>query len=127
MVGDNDDRVEVGQIIERSAGHIQFVVASAAYSGEVRIVVGDDSAFVAQQLEDGQRRRLAQVVDVALVGQAQDQDLRALDRLAVFVESGGQVIEPAVETLPTYPSSMASSCLSSTTIAWTCQSSMTTT
>ena len=40
----------------------------------VRVVVGDVAAALAQQLDDLQRRRLAQVADPRLVGDAQDQD-----------------------------------------------------
>src|ERR1035441_3122118 len=69
VVGDDDGGVVLGQVVERSAGHIQVVVAAAAHGGKVRIVVGHDGAPLAQQLDDGQRGRLAQVVDVALVGQ----------------------------------------------------------
>src|SRR5665213_697327 len=99
VVGDNDDGVVLGQrvqVVERGVGHIQVVVAAVAYGGEEGIVVSDDGSSLAQQLNDGQRGRFAQVVDVALVGHAKDQDLRVFDRLAVFVESGGQVLQDEV-------------------------------
>ena len=59
--------------------HVEVVVAAAAHGGEERIVIGDDGALGAEQLDDGERGRLAEVVDVALVGEAEDQDLRALE------------------------------------------------
>ena len=45
--------------------------------GEVRIVVADLRSFFLQQFDDGEGGRFAQVVDVFLVGDAEDQDLRA--------------------------------------------------
>ena len=41
---------------------------------------------LAQDLDDPQRRRLADVADAALVAGAEDQDPRALDRLGDVVE-----------------------------------------
>ena len=81
VVGDDEDGVVLGEIVERRAGHVEVVVAAVAHGGEVGVVVGDDGALFAQQLDDGERGRLAQVVDVALVGQAQHQNLRTLERL----------------------------------------------
>ena len=40
---------------------------------KVGIVVADDCALLAKQFNDGKRRRLAQVVDVALVSEAEDE------------------------------------------------------
>ena len=84
MVGDDDNGVVLAEIVQRRVGHVERVVAAVADGGEVGIVVGDDCALLAKQFDDGERRRLAQVVDVALVGQAEDQDLRPVDRLAVL-------------------------------------------
>ena len=42
--------------------------------GKERIVVFDMRAALLQQFDDGERGRLAQVVDVALVGHAEHQD-----------------------------------------------------
>ena len=55
-------------------------------SGHERIVVADVRALLAQQLDDLQRRRLARVVDVGLVGHADDEDVRAAQRLGLAVE-----------------------------------------
>ena len=87
VVGDDEDGVVLAEVVERSAGHVEVVVAAVAHGGEVGVVVGDDGALVAQQFDDGERGRLAQVVDVALVGQAQDQDLRSLDGFGLLVEA----------------------------------------
>ena len=50
-------------------------MAAVAYCGEVGVVVEDYGAAFAEQLEDGQRGRFAEIVDVALVGEAEDHDL----------------------------------------------------
>ena len=49
--------------------------------GDVRVVVGDVGAEVAKQTDDLERRRLAQVADAALVGDAEQQHTRAPHRL----------------------------------------------
>ena len=51
------------------------------------VVVGDLGAEVAQEADDPQRRRFAGVADPRLVGGAEDQDPRALHRLAGAVQS----------------------------------------
>ena len=61
-------------------------MAAAADGGEEGVVVGDDGALFAQQFNDGERGGLAQVVNVALVGEAEDEDLRSLHGLRVVVE-----------------------------------------
>ena len=90
MVGDNHHRVILAEILERSVGHIQVVVAASAHGGKVRVVVGHDGAFIAQQFDNRQRRRFAQVVDVPFVGQPQYQHLRSPDGLRLPVEPGAQ-------------------------------------
>ena len=87
MVGHDEDRVVLAEILERGVGHVQVVVAAAAHCCEIGIVVEDDGAFLAEQLDDGEGRRFAQIVDVALVGQSENKDLRTLDGLALLVES----------------------------------------
>ena len=51
--------------------------AQAVELGHVRVVVGDVGAGVPEQLDDLLGRRLADVVDVGLVRDAEDEDLRA--------------------------------------------------
>ena len=87
MVGDDEHGVVLAEVVERRAGHVEVVVAAVADGGEEGIVVGDHGALFAQQFDDGERRRLAQVVDVALVGQAEHQDLRSLEGFRVLVEA----------------------------------------
>jgi len=96
MVGDDEDGVEGGQIVERRAGHVEGVMAALTDSGEEGIVVADDGALVAEQFEDGERRGFAQVVDVAFVGQAEDQDFGAFDGLGLVVESVGDLFDDEV-------------------------------
>ena len=48
--------------------------------------LGDDGALLEEQRYDVDRGRLANVVDVAFVGHAECQNLRALERLAALVE-----------------------------------------
>ena len=93
MVSDYDDGVVLGKIVERGVGHVQVVVTAVAYFGEVWVVVGDDGALFAEQLNDGERGRFAQVVDIALIGDAEDEDFGSIHRLAVVVEAGGDLTE----------------------------------
>src|SRR5438270_1869991 len=58
----------------------------ASDGGEVRVVVAHVGAIVPQQLDDFQRGRFAQVVNVSLVGDAEYQHLRAIDRLLRAVQ-----------------------------------------
>ena len=49
-----------------------------------------------EQPHDVERRRLAHVVDVALVGDARDQDLRSVDRLALRIERLADLVDDVV-------------------------------
>ena len=64
--------------------------------GHVRIVVGDIAAARAQQLEDLQRRRLAQVAHARLVADPDEQDPRAVDGLAHVVERALDLLQAEV-------------------------------
>jgi hypothetical protein len=96
VVGDYDYCVVAADVIQRRVGHVEVVVAASAYFGEVGVVVGDRSAPFAEEFDDGQRWGLAEVVDVAFVGQAEDQDLRSFDRLGVIVQSRSDLVEDEV-------------------------------
>jgi hypothetical protein len=85
MIGNDHDGIVLVEILEWRVDHVQGVVTSVANCGEVWVVVEDLGALFAKQLDDGERRRLAQIVDVALIGQAQDENLRSIDGLAVAV------------------------------------------
>ena len=56
VVGDDDYGVVLAEVVERGADHVEVVVASVAHGREVRVVVGDDGAAFAEQLNDGERR-----------------------------------------------------------------------
>ena len=84
MVGDDNYGVVLAEVVEGSIDHVEVVVAAVADLGEEGIVVGDDGALLAEQLDNGERGRFAEVVDVALVGEAEDEDFGALDGLALF-------------------------------------------
>ena len=76
VVGDDHDAVVLGRL-ERDGLHREAVLGEL---GHVRIVVGDVCARVLEQADDLHRRRLAHVRDVGLVGDAEDEDPRALER-----------------------------------------------
>ncbi len=86
VVGDDEDGVVLPQVLERRARHVEGVVTSMPHRGEEWIVVFHLGPRLAQQLDDGERGRLAQVVDVALVGQPQHQDARAVQAFLVLVQ-----------------------------------------
>ena len=89
MVGDHDDRVLGGQQVGRQVAARPPQVRVAAHHGQfgnVWIMVGYRRSFLLQQVHQLERRRLARVVHVLLVGHAQQQHPAALDRLAAVVE-----------------------------------------
>ena len=53
--------------------HLQVVLAAAANEGKVRVVIADHGTLFLQQLDDGESGRLAQVVNISLIGNAQHQ------------------------------------------------------
>src|SRR5579864_959464 len=75
------------QVVEWRVGHLQVVLAAASHIFEVRIVVADVGAFFLEQLDDGQRRRFAQVVNILFICDAQDQDFRSVQSFAVAIQS----------------------------------------
>ena len=96
VVGDDDDGIVQAEVIEWCVGHIERVVAALADLGEVGVVVGDNCAFFPQQLDDSERRRFPEVVYIALICEAKDEDLGAVDRLTVAVEAVGKLIDDEV-------------------------------
>ena len=83
MVSDDENRVVLAEMVERRASHVEVIVTSAADLGEKRIVVEDLGSGLTQQFDDGERRRFAEIVDVALVGDAEDEDARSIEALFV--------------------------------------------
>ena len=69
-----DDRGHVGARRAPSASSTELE-PELGELGDVGVVVGDLAAELAQQADDLQRRRLADVADPGLVGDAEDQDL----------------------------------------------------
>src|SRR5207253_5623198 len=55
----------------------------------VRVVVGHHGALLQQVVHELEAGRLARVIDILLVGHAQQTDLAALERLAVLVQGVG--------------------------------------
>ena len=92
MVGDDQHAVARRQVLlgQLPAGHPQVgVVSHRRQRGDVRVVVLDLGPLVQQQLHQLEAGRLARVVNVLLVGHAQQSDLAPLDRLAPVVERVG--------------------------------------
>jgi hypothetical protein len=96
MVGDDDDCIVLAEVVERCVGHVKGVVTALTDGWEIGVVVGDDGTSFAEELDDGERRRLAQIVDVALVSEAEDEDLRAVDGFAVAIEALGKLVDDEV-------------------------------
>src|ERR1700722_12370829 len=86
VVGDDEHTVIFAQVLEFRALHLQIVFSSLADEREVRVVITHHRAIFLQQLDDGKRGGFAQVVDVFLVGYAQHQHTRAVDRFLVAIE-----------------------------------------
>ena len=88
VVGDDEHAIVLAEIVERRTLHLQVVLAAAADEGKIRVVVADGRAFFLQQLDNRERGRLAQVVNIFLVGDAENQNLRSVDRLLLAIERG---------------------------------------
>ena len=87
VVGNDQNAVVLTEVFERRALHLQIVFASASDEWEVGVVVADLGSFFLQQLDNRQRRRFAQIVNILLVGNAQHQNLRAIDRFFLAVQA----------------------------------------
>ncbi len=99
VIGGDDDAIVAadGLRVERHRLHVLVVVvAHLVKLREVGIVVVEFRAALLQQLHDFQRGRLAEVIDVFFVGDAEDQDLRTLDRFLAIVESGGDGLDHVI-------------------------------
>src|ERR1035441_2119844 len=86
VVGDDEYGVVLAEILQRSAGHVEVIAPPVSHSREERVVVENFGSGLAEQLDDGQRRRLAQIVDIALVGKAENKYARTLHALLLLVE-----------------------------------------
>ena len=104
MVGGDHHRVGFGDPMRQlHALHLQHVlrlVAHLLHLRAVRIVVADLRPLLAEQLNQADGGALAQVVDVLLVGQPEDQHLRSLERLALLVQGVHGPLHHVVRHLP---------------------------
>ena len=89
-----DDHREVGALERLVQG--QRAQPVRADVGHVRVVVDEVGAAFGQQPDDLQRGRLAHVADARLVGDAEDRNPRALDRLAGVVERAFDLLHAVV-------------------------------
>src|ERR1700741_1216347 len=89
VIGGDEHAVVLIQILQRCALHPQLIPSPASHEWKVRIVVADFGARFSQQLDDCERGRFAQVVNIFLVGHAQHQYACALERLLASVECRG--------------------------------------
>ena len=94
VIGDDDGRVDRLQsgFVERDRLHGWQVWprAHAWRYRDVGVVVGDVGAAFEEEVDDLEGGAFAGVVDVGLVGEAEDEDLGALDGLALLVEGVGR-------------------------------------
>src|SRR5690606_31677283 len=85
VVGHDDDRIRRadGLLGERHRLQVDTLAVEVRH---VRVVIADVRTALLQQADDVQRGAFTQVVNVALVRRAQNQDVRAVDRLTHLVE-----------------------------------------
>jgi len=95
VVRGDQHRVERGQALGRQGHglHVVLVGPYPGHGGDERVVVLDRRPVMLQQLDQPQRGRLADVVHVLLVGQAQQQDLAPLETLAAVVQGQHQLVD----------------------------------
>ena len=80
MVGHDDDGVRLGKQLRRQL-HAGSLVAIFAHDRNERIVEAHDRAVFLEQTNHVERGTLAHVVDVALVRDAEHENLAAVHRL----------------------------------------------
>src|SRR5271165_2974717 len=89
VVGDDQDAVVLAEILQFRALHLQVVLAAFANEWKVGIVIADLGSVFLQQFDNGERRRLAQIVDIFFVRHTQHQHAGAIHRLLVAVQRAG--------------------------------------
>ena len=99
VLGEDRHAVGLGQRRRRDrlGLHVEAAVPGARRQRRhVRIGVLDVGALLVEQRHHVERRRFAHVVDVALVGDAEDQHGRAVDRLLMAVQRVGDLVDDEV-------------------------------
>ena len=89
MVRGDDDGVALPEQGRRQRDGLELEAGILAVPDDVRdvrVVVVDLGPLLLEERDDLQGRRLARVVDVLLVGEPEDEDLGALDRLPPLVQ-----------------------------------------
>ena len=75
VVCDDENTVVLAKIVKRGRGHVEVVMPSAANLGMIWIVIKHFSTIGTQKFDDGERGRLAQIVNVFLIAHTKHQDL----------------------------------------------------
>src|SRR2546425_5754652 len=86
MIRDDCHAIVLADVVQRNTFHLQVVMTSLEQHREVRVVVADKSALLPQQLDNGERRGLAQIIDILLVSHSKDKYTRAVQWLAGTVQ-----------------------------------------
>src|SRR6266850_1952266 len=86
VVGHNHDAVGGGQALLRQLDRLQRLPVLQHQRGHVRVRVRYVRALVLQRGDDLERRRLAHVADAALVGDAEDEDVGAVEAPLALVQ-----------------------------------------
>ncbi len=104
LLGDRDPVIDavIGDdcdAIGRGYGRVEIGLGAEAHAvvaelRDVGIVIADVGALVLEQLDDVKRGRLADVVDILLVGDPEQEDAAPLERLAGQVEAVLDLLDP---------------------------------
>ena len=86
MIGDDHDAVVLAKFFQFGTLHLQVVLAPFSDEREVRIVVANRCPLFLQQFDDGKSGRFAQIVDIFLVGHAEDKDASSVNRFLMLVQ-----------------------------------------
>jgi len=75
VIGDDNDAVVLAESLQWHALHLEIVLATLPNLWEIGVVVGNQRAMLLQGLDDRDRGRFTEVIDILLVGNSQYQDL----------------------------------------------------
>lgn len=95
VVGDDEGGVEGGHGFggEGDGAEVEAVLAHLGEAGDVGVVVGDLGAALVEEADDLGGGGFADVVDVGLIGDAEDEDAGVFEGLGVEVEGVGDLID----------------------------------